>query len=357
MRTGIAHLPLHYGRTPRWLFARMVSLAREITTIIIENYGPNEMLRRLADPFWFQAFGCVLGFDWHSSGVTTTVCGALKEGMKDISADLGFMVAGGKGAASRRTPVEIERAAPLLKVDPTPLVYTSRMVAKVDNNALQDGYQLYHHSFFFTREGAWVVVQQGMDESSCFARRYHWLGEEVHDFVCEPHAGIVSEKKLPTLNLVAQESSQARETIAALAREKPEKMIDEFQKIRSLYLPAHHEIQGEDISIEKLKQNLIKTYERQEKDFASLLALPGVGAKTIRALSLIAEVVHGVKPSFRDPARYSFAHGGKDGHPYPVDRTLYDRSIEILHQAVEQAKVGKREKLSALKRLAHYLPL
>lgn len=351
MRTGVANLPLHYGKAPRWLFSRMVKLAREITIVIVSDFGPEEMLRRLSNPFWFQAFGCVLGFDWHSSGLTTTVCGALKEGIKDISFDLGLVVAGGKGAASRKTPDEIFKTGDTFKVEPSPLIYASRMTAKVDNNALQDGYQLYHHCFVFTRNGSWAVVQQGMCEATRYARRYHWLGEGVKDFVCEPHAAICCDQKKSALNMVAQESKTARETVTALSKEKPDTLVRELKKIQTLSLPSRHEIQGGDINPDRVGQVLLKTYDRQPEEFSVLLGMPGVGAKTIRALSLIAELVYGVKPSFRDPARYSFAHGGKDGHPYPVDREIYDGSIEILQKAIEHSKVERTEKMGAIRRL------
>ncbi|MDQ7836956.1 MAG: DUF763 domain-containing protein [Thermodesulfobacteriota bacterium] len=354
LRTGIANLPLHYGKAPRWLFSRMVKLAREITIVIVSEFGPEEMLKKLSNPFWFQAFGCVLGFDWHSSGLTTTVCGALKEGIKDISLDLELMVAGGKGAASRKTPDEILKTGDTFKIEPSPLIYASRMAAKVDNNALQDGYQLYHHCFIFTNSGSWAVIQQGMNESTHYARRYHWLGEGVKDFVCEPHAAICCDQKKPVFNMVAQESRIARETVTALSREKPDTLVRELKKIQTLSLPPRHEIQGGDINPDRVGQVLLKTHDRQPEEFSVLLGMPGVGAKTIRALSLIAELVYGVKPSFRDPARYSFAHGGKDGHPYPVDRKIYDRSIEVLQKAISQSKVGRTEKMEAVKRLAHY---
>jgi hypothetical protein len=351
-RTGIANLPLHYGKAPRWLFDRMVKLAREITIIIVSDYGPEEMLKRLSHPFWFQAFGCVLGFDWHSSGVTTTLCGALKEGIKGLEKDLGFFVAGGKGRTSRKTPAELEIWGDKLSLDPAPLVYASRMSAKVDSAAIQDGYQLYHHNFLFTIGGSWTVIQQGMNENTRYARRYHWLGEAVTDFVDEPHSAILSEARGNTLNLVARESDNARDTITGIVtQEKPEEILAELKKIKTLSLPEHHYLGTEDLHPDSLKKIILSTYERQPEDFERLLGLPGVGAKTLRALSLISELVHGVAPSYRDPARYSFAHGGKDGIPYPVDRETYDRSIELLRKAISGAKLEIREKNEALGRL------
>jgi hypothetical protein len=334
----------------------MTELAREITVAIVVDFGPDEMLRRLSDPYWFQALGCVLGYDWHSSGVTTVVCGALKEGLRGLNRELGLFVAGGKGRTSRKTPGEIENSGTLLKVDPSGLVYASRMAAKVDNNALQDGYQLYHHTFFFTSRGSWSVVQQGMNEENRYARRYHWLGEAVTDFVCEPHSAICSQGKSDVLNLVAGESETARSTIAHIAaEERPEKLVEQLEKLKHLELPRRHYLRPEDVKPERLFKIFVKTYERQPEDFKVLLGMEGVGAKTLRALSLISELVYEVPVSLRDPARYSFAHGGKDGHPYPVDRKTYDTSIEILHRALERARVGDTEKIAAFRRLKNWM--
>lgn len=310
------------------------------------------MLRRVSDPHWFQAFGCVLGYDWHSSGVTTTVCGALKDGLKGLEQELGLFVAGGKGRASRKTPGEIEKLGPVLGVDPCHLVYASRMSAKVDSAALQDGYQLYHHTFIFTEKGEWTVVQQGMNEANRYARRYHWLGETVHDFVCEPHAAICSEGTGQVLNLVASDSASARTTITSIAREEtPEAILNDVERVKTLHLPRRHHLSVEDIHADRLNKGLNIIYDRQPKGFEELLALGGVGPKTIRALSLISELIYGVPASFHDPARYSFAHGGKDGIPYPVDRKVYDESIEILARAVAKARVERTDKREALTRL------
>ncbi len=351
-RTGIANLPLHYGKAPPWLFHRMVKLAREITIAIVTDFGPEEMLRRLSHPYWFQAFGCILGFDWHSSGVTTTLCGALKEAVKGMERDLGLFVAGGKGRTSRRTPAEIESWADLTSINPEPLVYASRMSAKVDSSAVQDGYELYHHSFVFTPQGSWAVVQQGMNETNRYARRYHWLGETVSDFVNEPHSAVLSEARGQALNLVASESDPARTTITDIAtEEKPEKILAELKSLKTLNLPPRHQIVVNDLHPDSLRKILLSTYERQPPDFEQLLGLSGVGAKTIRALSLISELVHGVVPSYRDPARYSFAHGGKDGVPYPVDRKTYDQSIELLSKAIHKTRLDLSEKKGAFNRL------
>ena len=373
MKTGIANLPLHYGKTPRWLFERMKLLAREIAIVVVDEFGTEEMLRRLSDPFWFQAFGCVLGFDWHSSGVTTTTCGALKEGIKGLEQELGLFVAGGKGSTSRRTPHEIEARGHLLVIHPAPLIYASRMAAKVDNTALQDGYQIYHHTFIFDREGRWCVVQQGMNPATRYARRYHWLSDDamsrlmgkrgssakrrdiasegVKDFVCEPHAAICCDERGEPLNMVAAESEGARKASTRLSQEKPWRLVGELKKLKNLELPARHQVLLRDIHPDRLAGIFLKTCERQPEDFERLLGMRGVGPKTIRALSLLSELVYGARVSFRDPVRYSFAHGGKDGHPYLVDRAVYDRSIEAMERAIRQAKLGQRERLEAFRRL------
>ena len=351
-RTGITNLPLHGGRAPRWLFDRMVQLAREITIAIVAEFGPEEMLRRLSHPYWFQAFGCVLGFDWHSSGVTTILCGAIKEGIKGLEKEVGLFVTGGKGKTSRRTPSEIESWGDRISLDPAPLVYASRMSAKVDSSAVQDGYQLYHHVLLFTANGSWTVIQQGMNESNRYARRYHWLGETVTDFVNEPHSAILSETRGQVLNLVAGESEPVRNTVTDIAiNEKPEVILADIKKLKTLDLPAHHPVGISDIHPDSLSRILLSVYERQPQDFERLLGLKGVGAKTLRALSLVSELVHGVAPSYRDPVRYSFAHGGKDGYPYPVDRETYDRSIKLLSTAIHRTGLGIREKKEALNRL------
>jgi hypothetical protein len=352
MRTGIANLPLHYGRAPAWLFKRMRLLARQITLAIVTEYGTQEMLVRPSDPFWFQAFGCVLGFDWHSSGLTTTVCGALKDGLKDLQKELGLCVTGGKGRVSRKTPDEIQQYGEILGVDPAPLVYASRMSAKVDNAALQDGYQLYHHNLVFTQTGQWAVIQQGMNEGNRYARRYHWLGSCVTDFVCEPHSAVCCDHKAEVLNMTAKESDGSRDASAALSREDPDKVLKELNKAHAqLTLPMAHPVNPSMIHPDRLKKVLLSTYDRQPQDFETLLGIKGVGPKTIRSLSLLSEIVYGVKASFRDPVRFSFAHGGKDGHPYPVDRKNYDLSIDFLRRAVNQSKIGRTEKIQALKRL------
>jgi len=354
MRTGVAHLPLHYGKAPSWLFQRMRGLSREITLFIIDHFGVDEMLYRLSDPFWFQAFGCALGFDWHSSGLTTTVCGALKEGIRGMDKELGLYIAGGKGKTSRKTPMEIGEICDQRSIHGTPLIYASRMAAKVDSAAVQDGYQLYQHTFFFTENGSWAVVQQGMNEKTRYARRYHWLSQGVKDFVCEPHWAVCCDQRKGGLNLVALESEKARQTITELSHERPEFLIREGKKAVELYLPAEHPVPMEEIRVERLEKIFTQIYEESPRNFEELLSIQGLGPKSLRALSLISELIFGAQPSFRDPARYSFAHGGKDGHPYPVDRKAYDQTIHILKSAIEKARIGDREKMDAIKRLAAF---
>lgn len=352
MKTGIAHLPLHTGKVPAWLFQRMKELGREIILVILADYGTQELLRRLSDPHWFQALGCALGFDWHSSGLTTTVCGALKEGLNPLYKETGLAIAGGKGATSRKTPTEIAEASAALQRDPTPLIYASRMSAKVDNTALQDGYQLYHHLFLFTRDGRWAVIQQGMNAENRYARRYHWLGEQVQNFVCEPESAICCDRReAEVLNLVAADSEGTRVATTVLSREEPDHLLGEVEKLKTLELPARHAVALADLNPRRLRSVLLRTYEAQPEGFEDVLRLPGVGPKSLRALALLSELIHGAPPSFQDPARYSFAHGGKDGHPFPVSREAYDTSIHFLRRALQAAKIGHTEKLRAFRRL------
>lgn len=376
-RTGTANLPLHGGRAPRWLFQRMCGLAREVTIAVVSDGGPELMLRKLSDPFWFQALGCALGFDWHSSGVTTTVCGAIKEGTKDLQDELGLFVCGGKGRASRRTPLEIADRGHLTTADPDALVHASRISAKVDSSAVQDGFQVYHHVFMFTAEGSWSVVQQGMNEGTGYARRYHWLSESTTSLVNEPHAAVCCDSTAEALNLVAAESGRVRDRSAELAREKPVRILSELHGLRSLArrtdpgstatgagtttrdapslrLPRRHEVTRADLDPDRLAKVFLTTYEAAPADFEELLGVRGVGAKSLRALALLSELLYGESPSFRDPARFSFAHGGKDGFPYPVDRDVYDGTIETLRETLRRAKVGETERLKAFKRLGRF---
>jgi hypothetical protein len=330
-------------------------LSREIVIYLSQEFGAREVLRRLSDPFWFQAFGCVLGFDWHSSGVTTTVCGAVKEGLKDIDRDLGLYAAGGKGAASRRAPAQIASACERLGCDPLPLVYASRTSAKVDSAAVQDGYQLYHHVFFFTAAGDWCVVQQGMNDRTSTARRYHWLSEHVQSFVDEPHEAVCCDARVDALNLVARENEPVRETSAALARRPPDETLAALARVPELCMPRRHTLlPGIDIADRYLEKILVKTYERAPAGFEQLLGIEGVGPKTLRALALASELVHGTPASTRDPARFAFAHGGKDGTPFPVDRSTYDRTIEMFSKAINRSAIDRSDKVDAFRRLARF---
>jgi hypothetical protein len=354
MRTGTANLPLHYGKAPRWLFPRMARLSREITIAIVEEYGTAEMLKRLSDPYWFQSFGCVLGYDWHSSGVTTTVCGALKEGLRDIQKEIGFFVAGGKGGTSRKTPFEIQSIAEKVSLGKSAdeLIYASKMSAKVDSSLIQDGYQLYHHNFFFTANGDWVVVQQGMNEKNRYARRYHWNSKDLESFINEPQTKICDDKSYQrVLNLTAHNSSATRDVATELVKEKPEKILKEYEKIQNLSMPRREWTECSDIKPENLKKVLLSTYENQPKNFEELVGMKGVGAKSLRALTLISEIAYGTKADWQDPVKYSFAHGGKDGYPYPVDRETYDKSIQFLRRAIQRAKLERSEKTNMLMKL------
>jgi hypothetical protein len=363
-RTGTATLPLHYGKAPRWLFSRMTLLSREIITALVSEFSPEEILKRLSDPYWFQAFGCVLGFDWHSSGLTTTVMGAMKEGSKGLEKDTGLFIAGGKGITSRKTPEQIEHFGEKYSIETRNLIYASRMAAKVDSSAVQDGYQLYHHAFIFTHRGHWAVVQQGMKPDNKTARRYHWLGDNVKDFVVEPHNAVCCNKKQVTLNMVAVESEDARKISTAIAREDSDKVLrlvrfvtGNKNTISNLNLTKRHHVTILDINPERLRSILLKTYERQPEDFERLLEIKGVGPKTIRALSLVSELIYGKPPSYRDPARFSFAHGGKDGTPFPVDRKTYDKTIAVMKKAIQSSKIGNQDKLNAIKKLSGYFEL
>lgn len=333
----------------------MVRLSREIVIYLTSEYGSSEVLRRLSDPFWFQAFGCVLGFDWHSSGVTTTVCGAVKEGIADIDHELGFFAVGGKGATSRKAPAQIQAACDRMGRDPGPLVYASRTSAKVDSAAVQDGYQLYHHVFFFTREGEWSVVQQGMSDKTGMARRYHWLSHHVASFVDEPHDAICCDATGDTLNLVAHENDPVRTASVEIAAQPPDLALRTLAKVPELRMPRRHELLPElDVASPYLQKILERTYERAPENYEALLGIEGVGPKTLRALSLASELLHGKAAVLRDPARFAFAHGGKDGTPFPVDRITYDQTIDVFHKALNRSAIDRSEKVKAFQRLARF---
>jgi hypothetical protein len=343
-RIGVADLPLHWGTSPKWLFERMVKLSKEIAEIVILEYGKDEFLRRISDPFWFQALGCVMGWDFHSSGLTTVTCGALKEAKLE---EFGIAVLGGKGRASRKTPEQIEKLENVFSFSSSKiedLKYASRLAAKVDNNCMQAGFVLYHHSFFVTEDGKWAVVQQGMSKETHYARRYHWLSEKVNSFVVEPHIAICCDIKGKALNMVAEESEECRKTSVDLAKENPNNLK------KYLLMDTKHEI---DL---KNYKPLMNAYEFQPKNYEELVALKGLGAKSIRALALLSKLVYGAEPSWRDPVKFSFSHGGKDSIPFPIDRKTYDKSIEILKTALENAKIGNKEKIYAFKRLNEFIP-
>ncbi len=347
-KSGSADLPLHYGYVPKWLAERMAKLGFAITESIITEYGKEEMLRRLSDPFWFQSFGAVMGMDWHSSGITTSVLGALKRAVNPHSKELGIYICGGKGKFSKETPNELIRIADSTGLDGNELVRCSKLSAKVDNTAVQDGFQLYTHNFILSTSGEWTVIQQGMNAVNKTARRYHWHSKNIQSFVEEPHTGVCGINQGNILNLTAVDANTAREGILKISAENPLEVTNTFQQLK---MPAHHEVRAEDVNLKRLGSILWLAHEQQPKDFESLLLLKGVGPRTIQSLALVSEVIHGSPTRFRDPARFSFAHGGKDGHPFPVPTKVYDETIETLQIAVQKAKLGTTDKAVAIKKL------
>jgi hypothetical protein len=347
-RSGTADLPLHGGRVPPWLAERMEKLGTAIVESVVYHYGVPEFLSRLSDPLWFQALGCVMGMDWHSSGITTSVLGALKRGLNPRADELGIYVCGGRGKQSRRTPDELRSVSDKRGLKGDDLIRTSRLTAKIDNNAIADGFQIYLHSFVVSAAGDWVVVQQGLNDRTGLARRYHWHSATVRDFTCEPHTAIVGEDVGEILNLVDRRAKPAQDALLALSRERPETTLRE---VRNMIMPAHHEVRQEEVDLKRLGAVLTVSYEKQLRNFASLLLLENLGPRTLQSLSLIAEVVHGTPTRFRDPARFSFAHGGKDGHPFPVPLKTYDESIAVLRHSVDTAKLGDRDRTDGLRRL------
>jgi uncharacterized protein len=345
--SGSADLPLHGGRVPPWLAARMEKLGTAICESLILQYGQSELLTRLSDPFWFQSLGCVMGMDWHSSGITTSVMAALKRGLNPRAHELGVFVCGGRGKQSRRTPEEVYREAERNNLDATSLVRASRLTAKVDNNAVGDGFQIYLHSFVLTKQGEWAVIQQGMNEGIKLARRYHWHSANVREFVCEPHSAIVGRNTGTILNLVDRRSLKAQEALLQISRESPMRTVSE---IRKLEMPSHHDVRIADVDLRRLGSVAV-SYDRQLRDFASLLLTENLGPRTLQTLALVAEVIHGTPSRFRDPARFSFALGGKDGHPFPVPLRTYDESLGVLRRSLDAAKMGRSEKLDGFKRL------
>ena len=385
--SGHADLPLHTGTVPRWLADRMMVLGTLITESLVENFGPEEVLVRLSDPLWFQSFGAVMGMDWHSSGITTSVMYALKRGLNPRAKELGIYVCGGRGKYSRMTPDELLQIAGQEGLNGDELVRDSKLVAKVDNNAVQDGFQLYQHNFILTKSGQWAVVQQGMNTAEKKARRYHWCSSDLRSFVEEPHTAVVGENRGKILNLTDKEADGARSNILEMSHENPERMIKEIEQIgkpasqmilmqegkvqgslfpeleetntpsqiqstgRSIILPAHHDVQAQDVDLKRLGGVLATAYESHPQDFESLLLTPGLGPRTLQSLALVSEVIYGTPSRFTDPARFSFAHGGKDGHPFPVPLKIYDESIRVLRDSIEKSKLGYKDKSDCIRRL------
>jgi hypothetical protein len=361
-RSGVADLPLHGGRVPPWLANRMTTLGTAIAESVIHHYGHSALLSRLSDPFWFQALGSVMGMDWHSSGITTSVLGALKRGLNPRAHEVGIHVCGGRGRHSRNTPAELRAIADRTGLDGDALVRTSRLAAKVDNNAIADGFQIYLHGFFLTKDGEWSIVQQGMNEQSRLARRYHWHSATVRDFTCEPHTAIVGPPSpngcgapgcVPVIqNLVDERAKPAQDALLTVASDSPQRTLSEVMKMR---LPSHHDVRAKDVDLKRLGAVLAVSHERRLRDFASLLLVETLGPRTLQSLALIAEVIHGTPTRFADPARFSFAHGGKDGHPFPVPLTTYDESISVLRRSLDAAKVGDTDKMDGMKRLDRFV--
>ena len=367
-RAGSADLPLHGGRVPLWLAGRMTRLGSVIAEAIVHHYGRDEFLRRLAQPFWFQSFGAVMGMDWHSSGVTTSVIGALKRGLEPLSGELGIHVCGGRGKQSRKTPAELTAIGERVGIDGAGLANVSRLVAKVDSAAVQDGFDLYLHGFIVTDDGRWTIVQQGMNDASRTARRYHWLSEGLKSFVEEPHNAIDGAHQGEIVNLTDRRADASRRTqLDLLSSLGPDRLTRELVAIEAkpqkpppdpiqltlphLVMPARHDVRASDVLEPRLHATFRAAADRGPADFAELLLVPGVGARTVRALAMVAEVVHGAPYRFTDPARFSFAHGGKDRHPFPVPLKVYDETISVMKVAVQKAKLGQDDELAALKRL------
>ena len=353
-RSGIADLPLHGGRVPQWLATRMTKLGTAITETIVHDYGTSAFLSRLSDPFWFQAFGAVMGMDWHSSGITTSVMGALKRGLASRSDELGLYICGGRGRFSRNTPSELRSLADKRGFDGDALVRTSRLTARIDNNAIADGFQIYLHSFVVSADGEWAVVQQGLNDRNGMARRYHWHSASVEDFVQEPHSAIVGENQGIIMNLVDVDARPAQRAMLELAHEKPDVALN---AARYLHMPSHHEVMERNVDLTRLGAVLAVAYERGLHDFAELLLLEKLGPRTLQSLALVAEVVHGAPTRFADPARFAFAHGGKDRHPFPVPLKTYDESLNFLRTSLDAAKVGDKDKIEGFQRLNRFVQM
>ena len=349
-RSGSADLPLHYGYVPQWLAERMAKLGLAVVENIVMDYGKDEVLRRLSDPFWFQSLGAVMGMDWHSSGITTSVMGALKRAVNPHSKNLGIYICGGKGKYSKQTPDELLRISERTGLNGTELVKCSKLSAKVDNTAIQDGFQLYTHNFIVSDTGKWSVVQQGMSAHSKTARRYHWHSDALTSFVDDPHTSIYGHNHGYILNMADKQAAPSRAGVMHIAGENPDIMLKEIKK---LVMPAHHDVQAKDVDLKRLGSVLWLAHEKQPEDFEELLLLKGLGPRTLQSLTLVSEVIHGTPSRFKDPARFSFAHGGKDGHPFPVPINVYDETIGTLQTAIQKAKLGNCEKNEAIKRLTN----
>lgn len=351
-RSGTADLPLHGGHVPQWLAARMARLGTAITETIIHDYGVSAFLSRLSDPFWFQAFGAVMGMDWHSSGITTSVMGALKRGLASRADELGLYICGGRGKSSRHTPQELRLLADRRGFDGEALVRTSRLTARIDNNAIADGFQIYLHSFIVAANGEWAVVQQGLNEESGLARRYHWHSATVRDFVNEPHTGIVGADQGTIMNLVDAQAQFAQMALLDIAHENP---LTILSAARHLRMPGDHKVRPQNVDLKRLGAVLAIAYESDLRDFAELLLLEKLGPRTLQSLALVAEVTHGAPSRFSDPARFSFAHGGKDKRPFKVPLKTYDQSINFLRRSLDAAKIGDRDKLDGFRRLEGFV--
>ncbi len=349
MPRSYADMPLHYGQVPAWLYTRMGLLGGAITEAVIAQYGKAAFLQRMSDPFWFQALGCVLGMDWHSSGITTSVMGALKGAVNKRSQELGIYICGGKGRHSKETPAELIRIAERTGLNGDLLVRSSKLSAKVDNTAIQDGYQLYLHSFIVSSDGDWAVIQQGMNDGNGMARRYHWHSPTLTSFVEEPHTFIYGANEGQIINITDKQADTTRAGVLQLAKEDPKFLLPEIKK---LVMPSHHDVQAKDVDIKRLGSILAVAYEKEGLDMESLLLLEGLGPRTLQSLVLVSEVIHGTPSRFEDPARFSFAHGGKDGHPFPVPTKVYDETIHTLQTAVERSKLGISDKNDAIKNLS-----
>ena len=348
-RSGTADLPLHYGQVPLWLSERMSKLGLAIVETIALEFSTSEVISKLSNPFWFQSFGAVMGMDWHSSGITTSVLGALKKSVNPHSKELGIYICGGKGKHSMLTPQELLFVGEKTGLDGNNLANCSRLTAKVDNTAIQDGFQLYQHSFIVDNKGQWAVIQQGMNPNSKTARRYHWHSQDLKSFIEEPHTFIYGENQGNILNLTAQAASKSRDGILELCKESPAKIMKEMQY---LSMPAHHDVRMEDVNMKRLGAMLWTTHENKPEDFEELLLLKGMGPRALQSLALVSEVIYGTPTRFEDPARFSFAHGGKDGHPFPVPVKIYDETIDTLQRAINRAKIGNSDKIAAIQKLS-----